>query len=406
MTQFLPLRPLPAGLALIAISFLAAGCGEKPAAGSGGRGGKGGGGPAPVLVGTVKKTVVPLVVEAIGAVEPIRTTAVRSQVTGTLLRRAIKEGQDVAQGDLLFEVDARPFRNALQSAEADLQKARVQLETAQAQVTRYRSLTTEQMVSKEQFEKITDTARALEAEVMAGESRVANARLQLEYCSIRAPMTGRSGTISVHEGDIVRANDSGAPLMTINQISPIYVTFGVPQQYLAALARYRALGTLQVAVVPPGIDQSPEQGELTFLDNTVDSSTGTLKLKGTFPNAANRLWPGQFATVAVTLASPEGLVVPVTALQNSQSGQYVYVVTAETTAEMRPVVVERSNENNAVIAKGLSEGETIIIDGHLRVTPGRPVDIKDPAAAGAGRSPKSGKGDGKGKGKSKEKPSS
>jgi multidrug efflux system membrane fusion protein len=360
-----------------------------------------------VVVGTVQRKIVPLVIDAIGAVEPIRTTAVRSQVTGVLLKRVIKEGQDVAEGDLLFEIDSRPFRNSLLSAEADLQKAKVQLETAQAQVARYRSLTTDQMVSKEQFEKITDTARALEAEVVADESRVANARLQLEFCSIRAPLAGRTGNINVHEGDIVRANDSGAPLLTINQLSPIYVTFGVPQQYLASLTRYRATGTLKVSVVPPGIDERPELGELTFLDNTVDSTTGTLKLKGAFPNTEHRLWPGQFATVTVTLASPEVLTIAGSALQSAQSGQHVFVVRPDRTAELRRVEIERVAGDLAVITRGLNEGETVVTDGQLRVLPGRPVEIKSesaPAGAARGGKPEGGPtGPGKGK---KEKKSS
>jgi len=390
--------PLPATLLrpslLLALSaaLLLSACGEAPPAGGAGKGGKSGkgGGAAPVLVTKVERKVVPLSLEAIGAVEPIRTTAIRSQVTGTLKRRAIREGQDVNAGDLLLEVDPRPFQNALQTAEADLKKSQVQLETARAQVARYRSLSTDQMVSKEQYEKITDAARALEAEVAAVESRLANARLQLEYCSIRAPLTGRTGNIHVHEGDIVRANDSGAPLMTINQLNPIYVTFGVPQQYLAAVSRYRASGTLRVAVVPPGADERPEVGDLTFLDNTVDSTTGTIRLKGTFPNKENRLWPGQFATVTLTLASPEVTAVPANALQVSQAGQYVYVVKADQTAEMRMVTVERLAGADAVIAKGLEPGEVVVTEGQLRVLPGRPVEVKSSGAGDAAG--KSGKG--------------
>ncbi len=390
--------PLPATLLrpslLLALpaALLLSACGEAPPAGGAGKGGKSGkgGGAAPVLVTKVERKVVPLSLEAIGAVEPIRTTAIRSQVTGTLKRRAIREGQDVNAGDLLLEVDPRPFQNALQTAEADLKKSQVQLETARAQVARYRSLSTDQMVSKEQYEKITDAARALEAEVAAVESRLANARLQLEYSSIRAPLTGRTGNIHVPEGDIVRANDSGAPLMTINQLNPIYVTFGVPQQYLAAVSRYRASGTLRVAVVPPGADERPEIGELTFLDNTVDSTTGTIRLKGTFPNKENRLWPGQFATVTLTLASPEVTAVPANALQVSQAGQYVYVVKADQTAEMRMVTVERLAGADAVIAKGLEPGEVIVTEGQLRVLPGRPVEVKSSGAGDAAG--KSGKG--------------
>jgi multidrug efflux system membrane fusion protein len=392
-------------LSALLLAIIVSGCGEKPSAANGSGGGKagggkggkgGGGGPAPVLVGQAQKKVVPLVIEAIGAVEPIRTTAIRSQVTGTLMKIAIQEGQTVQQGDLLFEIDPRPFHNALKSAEADLQKVKVQLETARAQVARYRSLTTDQMVSKEQFEKIADTARSLEAEVLADESRVANAKLQLEYCSIRSPLTGRTGNMNVHEGDLVRTNDNaGGPLVTVNQLNPIYVTFGVPQQYLASLARYRATGALKVSVVPPGLDEKPEEGELTFMDNTVDASTGTLKLKGTFPNPNHRLWPGQFATVTVTLAAPEVTTIASSAIQTSQSGQHVFVV-KDKIAELRPVLVERTHENDAVISKGLAAGETVVVEGQLRVLPGRPVDIKDASAtAGAARG---GKGKGKGGG--------
>ncbi len=380
-------------IAVLGLAILLAGCGEKaagPAPGGGAKGGRGGQA-APVIAGTAQKKIVPLVLDAIGAVEPMRATAVRTQVTGVVFKIAIQEGQDVQQGTLLFEIDPRPFENALRTAEADIAKVKFQLETARTQVARYRSLTADQMVSKEQFEKISDTARSLESEVAATESRLATAKLQLEYCSLRAPLSGRTGNINLREGDLVRANEVGAPMVTINQISPIYVTFSVPQQYLGALTRYRASGMLKVRVVPPGVDEKPEEGDLTFMDNTVDSSTGTLKLKGTFPNASHRLWPGQFATVTLTLASPEALTIPSSALQTSQTGQHVYVVRADKTAELRPVTVERAYEGEVVISKGLTEGEMIVIEGQLRVIPNKPVDVKE-AATGA---PKSGKGGGK-----------
>ena len=392
------LRLAPSLLAF-GLALLLAGCGDKAATPSPGGGAKGGKGApaAPVLAGTAQRVVVPLVLEAIGAVEPIRATAVRAQVTGSLFKIAIQEGQDVQQGDLLFEIDPRPFQNAVRTTEADLGKARLQLETARAQVARYKSLTADQMVSKEQFEKISDTARTLEAEVLGGESRLALAKLQLEYCSIRAPLSGRTGNLNIREGDLIRANEAGAPLVTINQLNPIYVTFSVPQQYLGPLTRYRASGMLKMRVVPPGTDEKPEEGELTFMDNTVDSSTGTLKLKGTFPNTSHRLWPAQFATVTLTLASPEVLAVAASAIQTSQAGQHVYVIRADKTAELRPVIIERMYEGLAVISKGLAEGETIVTDGQLRVIPNKPVDIKDPA----GTAPKSGKG-GEGKAKKKD----
>jgi multidrug efflux system membrane fusion protein len=390
-----------------------AGCGEKAqsaaggggAGGGGGKGGRGGGGAAPVVVGKPQRKVVPISIDAIGAVEPIRSAAMRSQITGTLFKIHIKEGQDVQQGDLVFEIDPRPFRNALDAAQSDQRKIQVQLGNARAQVERYKKLVADNMVSQEQFQKIQDDARALEAQAQSSESAVANAKLQLDYCSIKAPISGRSGNLNVHEGDLVRANDTGA-MMTINQLSPIYVTFGVPQQHLSALNRYRAEGTLKVSVLPPG-DDKPEIGELTFVDNAVDSSTGTIRLKGTFPNTAHRLWPGQFASVTITLAEPEVLTVAANAIQTSQTGQHVFVVTADKVAELRPVVIERTVGEDAVVAKGLSENDTVVIDGQLRVLPGRPVEIKQPDGSGGGGGGRGGKGGkeggkgGEGKGKKK-----
>jgi multidrug efflux system membrane fusion protein len=221
-------------LALIAAN---AGCGDKSTQVAAGGGRAGGGGSAPVLVGQVHRKVVPILIDAIGAVEPIRSAAIRAQVTGALMKIAIQEGQDVNQGDLLFEIDPRPFQNALASAQADREKILVQLETARAQVVRYRALSDGSMVSKEQFQQYQDNERALAAQSLSSDAAVANAKLQLEYCSIRASISGRTGNLNIHEGDMVRAGDAGA-MVTINQLSPIYVTFSVPQQYLATLTRY------------------------------------------------------------------------------------------------------------------------------------------------------------------------
>jgi multidrug efflux system membrane fusion protein len=401
-----PMKSSSLALALV-LALSLGGCSDNspPAAGAGaGRGGGrgGAGGAAPVLVGHVQRKVVPLTLDAIGAVEAIRTAALRSQVTGTLMKVTFQEGQDVKQGDLLFEIDARPFQNALQSALADSQKIAVQLENARSQVARYRSLSADSMVSKEQFQTILDNERALSAQALSSESAKANAQLQLDYSSIRAPISGRTGNLGVHEGDLVRASDATTILVTVNQLSPIYVTFGVPQQYLGPLNRYLAAGGVAVTATPPGTDEAPEKGELTFIDNNVDSTTGTIKLKATFANAAHRLWPGQFANITIMLAAPEVLVVPAAAIQNDQNGQHVFVVKADNTAEFRKVVLDRTHDEDAVIVSGLAEGETVITDGQLRVLPGRPVEIKqDAAAPGAGKNPDRGKADGRGKGKDK-----
>ena len=376
------------------------GCAEKAKAPAG----RGGGAAAPVIAGKVERRVVPLNLEAIGAVEPSRTATVRSQVTGTLMKINFTEGQVVKQGDILFEIDSRPFQNTLRSAEADLQRIKVQLGTAQAQVDRYRTLNEGSLVSQEQFQAIADSARALQAQQLASESSAANARLQLDYCSIRAPLDGRTGNVTVHEGDLIRANDANGLLVTVHQISPINVTFSVPQQYFGSLVQYRARGALKIKVTPPGPDDRPEEGELTFMDNTVDVSTGTLKLKGTFPNPNQRLWPGQFATVSLTLAAPEVITIASSALQTSQAGQHVFVVKEDKTAELRPIEVERLAGPLAVIAKGLTEGETVVIDGQLRVIPGRPVEVKLAGATGGGKSGKGPKGGDKAKGKAPDSP--
>jgi membrane fusion protein, multidrug efflux system len=379
----LPLRPIVLSLLGCLLIAGSAGCGGKPVSAATAE--RGGSGAPPVIVSQVLRKKVPLIIDSIGSIEPLRTNIVRSQVNGTLLEIAVEEGQDVREGDLLFEIDPRPFAIALQTAQADHKKVQVQLENAGAQVSRYRSLSTEHMVSREQFERIHDEARALEAELLAAESRVANARLQLEYCSIRAPLSGRTGNINVDEGDLVRANEAAA-LMTINQVSPINVTFGVPQQYLAAINRYRAERSLEVTVIPPGADEPSATGQLTFVDNAVDAATGTIRLKARFANADHRLWPGQFATVVVTLAEPEVLTVPTGAVQTAQNGQHVFVVTADNIAELREVAIERTFGNDAVVLRGLEEGETVVVDGQLRVVPGRSVDIKlaGPPAAPAG----------------------
>jgi len=371
-------------LVILMFGFAVSGCADK---GKGSR--RNASAPAPVHVAQVEHKVIPLTLDAIGAVEPSRTASVRSQVTGTLQKIAFQEGHDVQAGDLLFEIDPRPFQNALQSAEADLQRARVQLENAQAQSERYRALNTESAISKEQFQSIEDNARTAAAQVLSGEAAVANAKLQLDYCSIRAPLAGRTGSFGAHEGDLI-SSGSATPLVIINQISPTYVTFSVPQQYLGELKRYREAGRVEVMATPPGNDPPHEEGELTFIDNVVDAATGTLRLKATFPNPSRNLWPGQFAVVRIVLASPEVISIPSAAVQNDQQGQHVFVVKADHTAEYRPITVERSTGNTAVISKGLNPGETVVIDGQLRVVPGKPVEVK-PAepAADDGHTPRS-----------------
>ena len=361
--------------ALVVLGVLGSACSEKPKDAR-----RGAGGPAPVHVASVERKPLPLTLDSIGAVEPSRTVSVRSQVTGTLQKIAFHEGQDVKTGDLLFQIDPRPFQNALQSAQADLQRAKVQLDNARSQSARYSALNSESAISKEQFQSVEDNARTAAAQVLSGEAAVANAQLQLDYCSIRAPIDGRTGSFGAHEGDLISSGNA-TPLVVINQLSPTYVSFSVPQQYLGSLSRYQAAAPVLVTAIPPGPDAVREEGELTFIDNAVDTTTGTIRLKATFPNTAHNLWPGQFATIRLTLATPEVISIPSAAVQSDQQGQHVFVVKQDKTAEFRPITIERTSGGETVVSKGLKEGEIVVTEGQLRVVPGKPVDIKTDANA-------------------------
>ncbi|MCX6952512.1 MAG: efflux RND transporter periplasmic adaptor subunit [Verrucomicrobia bacterium] len=375
----------PAKLALLpfasaALLLMLAGCGEKaaaPAAASGSK--RGNTGPVPVVVDTAKQKDMPLNLLAIGAVESVRAVAIKSLVTGVLQKVNFREGQDVKAGELLFEIDPRPFQNALRSAEADLQKIRVQLETAQAQVKRYQGLEAEAMVSKEQFRTIQDSARVLQAQLLTSESNLANAKLQLDYCSIRAPFDGRTGGLGAHEGDLVRASDATVSLVTVTQLAPIYVTFAIPQQELASLQRYKGAGSIGVAATVGGTVPSSETGELIFIDSAIDTTTGTIKAKASFSNAGHVLWPGQFVNLKITLTTlADQIVVPTKAIQYGQEGQQVFVVSADKKAELRRVTVGNNVGLETTIAKGLKVGETVVVDGQIRLRPGAEVDIKPP----------------------------
>ena len=392
--------------ALLALS----GCGQKAesgasAGGGGGKSGKKGGasGPVPVVVETAKKKDVPFDLLAIGAVESVRAVNIKSLVTGILVKVNFQEGQDVKAGDLLFEIDPRPFQNALRSAEADLQKVRVQEATALAQVKRYQALSADSMVSQEQYRTIQDTAQVLRAQVLTSEANLANAKLQLEYCSIRAPFDGRTGGLGAHEGDLVRASDANISLITLTQLSPIYVTFSVPQQSLADLQHYKRINPIEVVALPNLTSSTTsEKGELIFIDNAIDATTGTIKLKASFANLNHGLWPGQYNNIRITLTTfKDQTTIPTTAVQNGQDGQQVFVVKGGKTAELRKVTVSSNVGLDSVIASGLAPGDTVVVDGQIRLRPGSEVDIKPPVedvptVRGGGK-----KGKGKGGEKSK-----
>jgi multidrug efflux system membrane fusion protein len=330
----------------------------------------------PVTVATVTQSTVPIELQAIGTVEAYSTVMVKSQIEGTIDQVYFKEGQDVSQGDRLFSIDSRPYEAALKQAEASLARDQAQEKNAHAQADRYTKLVEAGIVSKEQYDQFQTNADALEASVNVDKAAIENSKVQLGYCSIRSPLAGRTGSLLVHQGNLLKAND--ATLVTINQVTPIYVDFGVPEQFLSELRRYQALGPLRVTANIPNTTEAPPTGTVSFFDNMIDSATGTIRLKGVFPNLDKRLWPGQFVNVVTRLTSrPDAIVVPSQAVQTGQEGQYVFVVKSDHTAESRPVVVDRTVGAQTVIQKGLSPGEVVVTDGQLRLAPGTKVQFKN-----------------------------
>jgi multidrug efflux system membrane fusion protein len=367
------------------VSIAALGCAaaEEPAASAagpaaGGRG-RGGGGAVPVTVAQVTKKSMPVDIVVIGTAEPFSTVSIRSQITGQLEKVNFAEGEDVKQGQVLFTLDRRPLEAALEQAKANLERDMAQAENASAQAKRFQDLAQRGIATKAEVDTSRAGMAALNATVAADRAALENAQVQLEYATIVAPISGRTGALMVHEGNLVRANDTTA-LVTINQILPISVSFAIPEARLSELKRYMERGSLRVTATPPNDDAPPAAGRIAFVDNAVDENTGTIRVKGTFPNADRRLWPGQFVNVAVTLTTdPDAIVVPSAAVQAGQQGPYVFVVKQDQTVEMRSVSVDRTRDVETVIASGVEPGETVVTDGHLRLVPGSRISVKDAA---------------------------
>ena len=343
--------------ALLALAVAA--CGSKkehPAAG------------VPVTLAQAQIQSVPLTLEAVGNVEALASVAVKSRVDGQITEVLVADGQDVTQGQPLFQIDRRPF-------EIQLQQAQALLATARAQEARYRDLLAKKFVSPDSYAQIKsarDTAEAAERE----------ARLQLEYSGISAPFAGRLGRISLQRGNLVKAND--LPLVVLNQMDPIYVTFSAPEQSLPDIRAAMDKGKLVVSARFPRHADAPLKGELAFVDNAVDTATGTVKLRASFGNAGGQLWPGQFVNVSMDLGiQASAVAIPPAAVQTGPKGTYVFVVGADSTASMRDVVIARSTADAAVVQQGLTAGEQVVIDGQSRLTPGAKISAQQPASAAA-----------------------
>ena len=330
----------------------------------------------PVTVAIAEARDVPVELRAIGTVEAYSTVEVRAQVGGVIEKVHFREGEDVRAGDPLFSLDARPYQAALRSAEAALARDRIQSEMAARDLDRYGDLVKKEYVTQEEYDRIRSNAASLEATVRADEAAVENVRVALEYCSIRSTIDGRTGQLNVHAGNLVKENGD-TPLVVINQVRPIYVAFSVPEENLDAVRAGQALAPLAVAVKSSGATGDPLTGRLTFIDNAVDRSTGTLRLKATFPNADRALWPGEFVDVGLEVATRHAAVlVPSRAVQTGQKGAFVFVLGADDTVAAREVVAGPLVDGTTVIEKGVNAGDRVVTDGQLRLVDGTKVAVK------------------------------
>ncbi|MBI4694868.1 MAG: efflux RND transporter periplasmic adaptor subunit [Gammaproteobacteria bacterium] len=335
----------------------------------------------PVTIATAERRTVPLELDAIANVEALTSVAVKARVDGHIERVGFADGADVAAGQILFEIDRRPFEAALRQAEATQKRDAAQLENARSLEQRNRALLEKHFITQETYTPLKNNVEIFAATVEMDRAAVEAARLQLEYCTIRAPFAGRAGKVLIQAGNLVKANDTN-PLVVIDQVTPIYVAFAVPERFLPEIRKAMSAGPLAVSVLPSG-GEALAGGRLTFVDNAVDTTTGTIRLKATFDNADRPLWPGQFVTATVTLREQHGaLVVPSSAIQNGPKGNFVFVVNAEKIAELRPVDVDREAGAETIVAHGLETGEQVVTDGQSRLKAGSPVSIQ-PAAPGA-----------------------
>jgi multidrug efflux system membrane fusion protein len=340
------------------------------------RPGGGSGGPAvPVEWAEAIRKDVPIEIRVIGRVEAYSSVSIKAQATGEITSVNFQEGQEVRQGDVLFMIDPKPYEIALQQAQAILEKDRALLKQAEADAKRYGDLAAKEYVTREQVDKTVASRDTLIASIKADEAGVANARLQLDRCTVRYPIDGRTGSLLIYRGNLVRSTDA-ASAVVINQIAPVRVTFSVPEQSLPRIQEYRAKSELKVEAVL-GNGGLPAAGTLSFVDNAIDRSTGTIALKATFANRDRHLWPGQFVNVILTLAvQRNAIVVPSQAVQSGQSGLYVFVVKDDMTVEMKRPKIDRAVGNETVIAEGLAAGEKVVVDGQLQLVPGARVQAK------------------------------
>ena len=342
--------------------------------------GKGGGAAVPVTVARVLQETVPVRIAAIGNVEAFSTVQVKARVDGQITDVNMREGAAVKKGEVLFRIDQRPYEAALRQAEANALRDTAARDHARSQETRYQELLEKNFISKDAYAQIRTNAATAEATAKASQAALENARLNLEYCTIRSPLDGYVGRVLLQAGNMVRANDAN-PLLVINQVRPIYVNFAVPEQNLSEVRQYMAKGPLAVEAIMPETQQVRPSGRLIFIDNAVDPNTGTIRMRAQFDNADAALWPGQFVNVSMRLyEQTDAIVVPSTAVQAGPDGQYVYVVNSEMIADLRRIAVQRTDGERTIVAKGLAKDELVVVRGQLRLGPKTRVQLARPGA--------------------------
>ena len=352
-------------LALAATGFLFTSCSQKSPAPGGGKPGRSGGGPVPVLASKAMSRDIPVEINAVGNVQAYSFVSIRAQVAGKIVKVHFNEGQEVKAGDLLFTIDPRPFEAALNQFQANLQRDQAQSINARLNFERTSNLFAGKIASQADY----DTAAA-----------ITNAQLNLDYTAIRSPIDGRTGNLATKEGNVVKAPDD--VLVTVMQIHPIYVAFSVPEERLSAVRRQAREESLEVKAFASGDTNTAAGGNLTFINNTVDTNTGTILLKATFPNANTVLWPGQFVQTTLVLSNlTQATVVPSQAVQTSQDGEFIFVVKPDDTVEARPVSAGITYHGERVITGGLKPGETVVTDGQVKLTAGSKVSVKSDTAA-------------------------
>lgn len=331
----------------------------------------------PVTVATAVKKDIPVQLKSFGTVEALATVSIKSQVGGTLITAPFKEGQAVKQDDLLFTIDPNSYEAALRQAQANVIKDQAMAANARRQADHLSELLQKGAATRDEYDTARSSADSLAAAVLADQAAVETAKLQLGYCTIRSPINGVVGGLLINVGNLIKASD--VPLITINQTRPIYVTFAVPQQHLRDIKKYMAADKLAVEAAPPTDPDHISHGVLDFVDNAVDTSTGTIRLKGLFPNDDGLLWPGEFVRVLLTLTTErDAVVVPSEAVMTGQSGQFTFVVKDDLTVQSRPVKVGRNLDGLTAIDEGIAAGEKVVTDGQLRLVQGAKIELKPP----------------------------